>query len=350
MATTRDKFINVMRNGDVSEGIPVIEFGPIWDITYESWLKQGLPEGLQGESFDRYFGLDSRVGEWKSPISQKAKDAANLPSDWRLEQPIIHSEAEYDKILPFLFPAEISDESKIRMEQMAAKQSAGDAWIMLAFDGPFWFPRMLLGVEPHFYAFYDEPRFMKRMIDRLTEYNLLMLEKTCTFYTPDSIVFAEDMCYRSGSMISPELFEEYMALHYRTILPEIRKKNILSMVDSDGQLEPVLPWFIELGLDGMSPMERRAGADVNRIRRQYPEFVMSGGFDKTVMDKGEDALRTEFDRIKPAVLSGYYIPTEDHQVPPAVTLEDFTLYIKLLHEFSNEVARESSGHIEKPTS
>ncbi len=227
------------------------------------------------------------------------------------------------------------------MEQMAVKQSAGDAWIMPAFDAPFWFPRMLHGVEPHFYAFYDEARFMKRMIERLTEYNLLMLEKTRAFYIPDAVVFAEDMCYRNGSMISPELFEEYMASRYRTILPKIRKKNILSMVDSDGQLEPVIPWFIALGLDGMSPMERRAGVDVNRIRRQYPEFVMSGGFDKTVIDKGENALRAEFDRIKPAVLSGYYIPTEDHQVPPSITLEDFALYIKLLHEFSDGVAGEA---------
>lgn len=348
MATARDKFSRVMRRGDVTEGIPVMEFGPIWDITYESWIQQGLPEGLSGEAFDAYFGLDSRVGEWKSPITQKAKDAANIPADWRVEQPIIGSEREYDRILPHLYPVNISDESLRRADRMAARQSAGEVWIMHAFDGPFWYPRMLLGVEPHFYAFYDQPRFMKRMIESLTEYNLLMLDKICSLYTPDVVVFAEDMCYRSGSMISSDLFEEFMAAHYRALLPEISKRNILSMVDSDGQLEEVIPWFVELGLDGMSPMERRAGVDVNRIRKQYPDFIMSGGFDKTVMHLGEAALRSEFERLKPAVLSGRYVPTEDHQVPPSVSLDDFKLYIRLLQEFSLEVAREARAiaHLE----
>lgn len=340
MATTREKFTRVMRHGDVSEGFPVIEFGPYWDVTYKNWLAQGLAEELKGQGINEFFGLESRGGFWKTPITAKAREEAHLPSDWRWEQPIINSEADYDRILPYLYP-EISDAEKKQLEQTAARQAAGDIWIMGALDGPFWYPRMLLGVEPHLYAFFEQPQFMKRIIDDLTEYNLRMAREICEFFIPDVVCFPEDMSYRSGSMVGPAVFEEFIAPQYRALLPELKKRGILTMVDTDGQLEALIPWFVDLGLEGMSPLERQAGVDVNRIRKNYPTFAMSGGFDKMVMDKGEAALRAEFERIKPAVMAGYYIPTEDHQVPPAVTLKDYKMYCRMLREFSEEVARET---------
>ena len=55
----------------------------------------------------------------------------------------------------------------------------------------------------------------------------------------------------------------------------------------------------------------------------------------------EDAIRQEFPRIKPAVMGGYYITRCDHQTPPAVSIEDYRLYVRLLREFSDEVAAEA---------
>lgn len=340
MDTTREKFIRVMRHGDVSQGFPVVEAGGYWDLTHKNWLAQGLPKELAGNELFHYFGLEPRGGYWKPAITEKAREEARLPPDWRWEQPMIHCEADYDRIRPYLF-AGLSDAEKKHFEQLAMQQAAGSIWGGIALDGPFWHPRMLLGVEPHLLAFYEQPCFMKRMIDDLTEYNLRMVEDMCAIFSPDLFCFAEDMCYRGGSMISRDVFEEFMAPHYRAILPGLRKRDILVTVDTDGQLEPIIPWFIEVGLQGMSPMERRAGVDVNRIREMYPAFAMSGGYDKTVMDQGEARVREEFERIKPAVMGGYFIPTVDHQVPPNVSLEDYKMYCRLLREFSEEVARET---------
>ena len=80
-------------------------------------------------------------------------------------------------------------------------------------------------------------------------------------------------------------------------------------------------------------MERMAGVDVNRIRQQHPEWIMMGGFDKTVMHLGEEAIRQEFERILPAMKSGRYIPSCDHQTPPAVSMDDYRLYRRLLEEY-----------------
>ena len=54
------------------------------------------------------------------------------------------------------------------------------------------------------------------------------------------------------------------------------------VVDTDGNLEPMLPWLLESGIEGVLPLERQAGVDVNRIKKQYPQLFVLGGYDKTV--------------------------------------------------------------------
>ena len=63
------------------------------------------------------------------------------------------------------------------------------------------------------------------------------------------------------------------------------------------------------------------------------EIVERNGFDKTIMHKGEAALRAEFERLLPAIRSGGYIPAVDHQTPPDVSLENYHTYMRLFQEY-----------------
>ena len=49
-----------------------------------------------------------------------------------------------------------------------------------------------------------------------------------------------------------------------------------------------------------------------------------------VMKHGEEAMRAEFERILPAIKSGRYIPSVDHQTPPDVSVENYRVYVRLL--------------------
>ena len=76
---------------------------------------------------------------------------------------------------------------------------------------------------------------------------------------------------------------------------------------------------------------------VNRIRAQYPDFLMIGGFDKTVMHQGEAAMRAEFERLLPAIRSGGYLPSVDHQTPPDVDIPTYRVYMRLLNEYCRKI-------------
>jgi hypothetical protein len=58
-----------------------------------------------------------------------------------------------------------------------------------------------------------------------------------------------------------------------------------------------------------------------------------------VMNKGEAAMRKEFERLVPAAAKGGFLISCDHQTPPGVSYEDYKLYIRLFREYADEAGR-----------
>ncbi|MBR2950764.1 MAG: hypothetical protein IKC46_13050, partial [Lachnospiraceae bacterium] len=139
-------------------------------------------------------------------------------------------------------------------------------------------------------------------------------------------------------MLSKACFDEFIAPYYRQLVPELKKHGIRVFVDTDGDVEPMIPWFMECGIQGVLPLERQSKVDVERIRENYPEWLMIGGYDKTIMHLGEEAMRREFERLLPTMKKGRYIPSVDHQTPPDVSMENYRIYLKLLEEYTRRAA------------
>jgi len=168
----------------------------------------------------------------------------------------------------------------------------------------------------------------------LTEYHLHCLEKLLPVMRPEFMTFAEDMSYNHGPMISRELFDEFMKPYYKKLIPVLKDAGVHVLIDTDGNVEPLIPWFQEVGIEGVLPLERQAGVDVNRIRARYPEWIMIGGYDKTIMHLGEERMEQEFERLLPAMKSGRYLPSVDHQTPPDVSAEQYRSYVRLLKKYA----------------
>ena len=48
-------------------------------------------------------------------------------------------------------------------------------------------------------------------------------------------------------------------------------------------MEDLLPLYAESGITGWYPMERGAGNDLLKIRKEFPKMQLLGGFDKKVL-------------------------------------------------------------------
>jgi len=153
------------------------------------------------------------------------------------------------------------------------------------------------------------------------------------------MTFAEDMSYNHGPMLSKTHFDEFMAPYYRQITPVLAEYGIHRFVDTDGDVTLAASWFWDVGMEGLLPLERMAGVDVAALRAQNPRLKMIGAFDKTVMHRGEERMRQEFERLLGVARQGGFIPSVDHQTPPEVSIEDYRLYLRLLREYCEKAAR-----------
>lgn len=314
--------------------LAMIEWAMWWDETVKVWETQGLPAGMDKIQLYDYFGLDRNYQFWLQHTTRE------LPAPAYHGAPRLSTQAEYDDYRKrgILLP-DCIEPIKARLEEAAKLQEEGQiTWF--TFDGFFWYPRILLGIEPHLYSFYDEPEFYHHMCDDLAEWQLRMLEKLTAIIKPDFMTFAEDMSYNNGPMLSKDCFDEFLKPSYQKVIPAIKKNGIKVIIDSDGDISTMVPWLIEAGIEGILPLERQAGVDIVELSKKYPDFYWIGGFDKMTMFKGEEAMRAEFERLLPALKTGHYIASVDHQTPPGVTLSDYKKYIELFREYSTRAVTE----------
>ena len=54
----------------------------------------------------------------------------------------------------------------------------------------------------------------------------------------------------------------------------------------------------------------------------------------TICSISEDAMRAEFERLLPAMRSGGFIPSVDHQTPPGVSMTRYKQYLQLLRTYT----------------
>jgi uroporphyrinogen-III decarboxylase len=223
---------------------------------------------------------------------------------------------------------------KKALDKLIEEQNKGEIVFWFTLEGFFWFPRILLGIEKHLYAFYDQPALIHRINQDLTEWMQATIEKLLSFCTPDYMTFAEDMSYNHGTMLSKELFDEFMLPYYLKVIPLLKKAGVIVFVDSDGDITIPAHWFEQAGAEGMLPLERQSGVDITKLRKEHPAMKFIGHFDKTQMNKGEAAMRKEFERLLPTAAKGGFLISCDHQTPPDVSLQDYLLYLSLFKEYA----------------
>lgn len=330
--TDKERVIKTL-NGEKADRLPVFEWATWWDKTLNVWKgeESTLPYGQQ-ELF-RYFGLDSLYQYW---VPMQDGQVPVFGADDMSEEE--YTEAFRTKVYPHLFPEQALVNLRNQLLDIKALHDEGKITVWFTLEGFFWFPRTLFGIENHLYAFYDHPELMHEINQKLVKRQLEILDVIYDVLTPEFMTFAEDMSYNHGPMIGKGLFDEFMSPYYKMVVPEIKKHGTRVLIDTDGAVEPLIPWFEEVGIEGVLPLERQAGVDVNRIRKNHPKWIMIGGYDKTIMHKGEAVMRAEFERILPAIKSGRYIPSVDHQTPPDVSIENYRIYVRLLKEYSRKIS------------
>jgi uroporphyrinogen-III decarboxylase len=328
-AMTVSERFHAVCDGQPVDRLPMVEWASWWDQTMQRWQGEGLAESGRDE-ITRHFGLDlwhqtwTCAAHWDCPYKAPHHGAG-----------LLGVAPSYDAVEPFVgrWPVD-----RPGLEHAFAMQQAGEAAVWVTLPGFFWGARDILGIERHLMSFHDEPDLLHRINGRLADWMLGYLDEVDALGRIDFVTFAEDLSYNHGPMLSQKSFDAFLTPYYQRVVPALRRRGIRVVVDSDGDVTRCAPWFAAAGVEGMLPLERQAGVDIDVLQRNHPDMLFVGHFDKMSMQKGEDAMRAEFERLLPAMRRGRFIPSVDHQTPPGVSLAQYHIYLHLLGEYARRAA------------
>ena len=348
--------------------------------TPEEWIKQGAPEEIRRlDAYNRYFKFECInalreivCGLTRADLMELEEGMSFIPTPpivpvfekkiiekderHRIETTYGGVKIEISKEFPWRMPKYLDHpvkdwttwkEYKKRLDPytperwpkdwnaFVKKTNSEDAPTLLLMSGFFGVLREWMGLEKLLYTFYDDPKLVEDMMDQVLYLVMGVAYRVVKNIRVDFVRFWEDMAFKSGPLISPDMFKKFMIPRYKQIIDFLRSNNIdIIQVDSDGNINELLPTWLEVGLNFFWPLEAAAGMDAVALRKKYgKEIILVGNIDKRVFARGKEAIREEvMSKVPFLVETGGYFPSFDHLVPPDVSLENFRYFQNLLRE------------------
>jgi hypothetical protein len=361
--TPRQKFRNTVLRSH-SSSLPHFEAMGFWDETIERWHKEGLPSETNPWDF---FQIDRFMDNAPEAIAYHTDHVTSAPYWPPFERSIVEQNDDYlivqqeDGIvtkqlknrtsIPQFIRFPVQEERdweavKKRLDpctpqryqglREVAEQVKGRSTILrFGMCGAYGHLRNLCGMENLSYYLYDSPDLIHRILKHWVAFNTVLADTMCPMIDFDYVFLWEDMAYKTGPLVSPNHFREFILPYYKELIGYIRQKHGLDifMVDSDGNNWELFPLFLEGGINVFTPLEIAAGMEPLEIHEKYPQLALLGGIDKRALLHGKSRIEDEIERKVCKLLEkGGYFPCLDHHVPADISFESFCLYLEILRQ------------------
>ncbi len=364
----RERF-NATMHYQPHDRCPISDFG-FWEETILAWHEQGLPKTIHFSYDDsnhvEYFGMDFGIDALSRStgikvgllpefdevvledrddheIIQQADGVRVLRRKFMGSIPqhqghlltdraswLKHYAPRLDPNHPGRFPVDWS--KRVQAWQAAEREQI----VVLPGGSLYGWLRNWMGLEAISCALYDEPVWIEEMVTTAADCILGTLKRAFASGVKfDACGMWEDMAFRTGPLISPRHFKQFLVPHYRRITDLLHSHGVdVIWLDCDGKIDALLPLWLDAGINCMFPLEVGTwGADPIQYRQQYGKnLLMMGGFDKHILQRSKPEIEAEVRRLAPLVEEGGFIGFCDHRVPPDVPLENYRFFLDKVRE------------------
>ncbi len=330
-----------------ADRIPIID-GP-WGSTIEHWQQQGMPVDVD---FVDYFDIDktAMIGIDISPqypvkVIEDTEQYTIVTSAYGVTMRNWKHAGSVPEFLDFTIVDPASwQEAKVRMtpdearipwdylKQNFSKWRDEGRWI----SGNLWFGfdithSWTVGTERVLEALIDDPDWLEDMFDHFLAVNLKLMDRVWEEgYHFDEVFWCDDMGYKGHTFFSPAMYRRLLKPYHKKAVDWAHDHGIVARLHSCGDVRTLIPDLIEIGMDGLNPIEVKAGMDPVLIKQQYGDVLtLHGGLNAAIWGD-RDRFEAEMKKVLPVVKqNGGYICSSDHSVPDSVTLEDFRAFVEL---------------------
>ncbi len=206
---------------------------------------------------------------------------------------------------------------------------------MVASHGPFQTACDFRSTENFMLDLSLNPGFAEALLDKITaalEGLIDLMMRTAGSYFDMIELPGDDYAGNNNLLISPRMFRRFISPCIRRLVSAAKAHNpqIKVMLHSDGAITPLIPEFIELGIDVLHPLEPLPATDLRLVKQKYgDQITFLGGIDISHAMPGSLAQVEQEVKTRIAELGhggGYILAPSNHlqaDIPPQNVLKLF---------------------------
>lgn len=261
------------------------------------------------------------------------------------EAPLAQSDLTAQDIANYAWPTYGDPERLEGLRPLAERyRAAGHAVVLKdAFAGIFEFAQRIVGMENLLMMMATDEATACSLFDKLLElklgyWNAALLELGDLV---DVVTYADDYGTQISQIISPEMFRNLLKPRVREIFRMMAKlaPHAKRFFHSDGNIRPLIPDFIEIGVEILNPVHIRAtGMEPKALKRDFGGELSfwGGGVDtQGVLPHGtpqevKDDVRRNLDALAPG---GGYVFNTIHNIQADVPADNIVAMWDALQEY-----------------
>jgi len=185
------------------------------------------------------------------------------------------------------------------------------------------------GIDKLIFDVYRQPDFARKLIEKVFRLQIGTVKRFIECGV-DVVTEGDDLADSKGPMLSPKIFREFFFPYIRKFIEECDSHNVPVMKHSDGKLYPILDELIDLGIDGLHPIEPSV-MDLGDVKRRYGDRIfLRGNVDCVhILPYGsEEDVRRDVRRcIDAAAKDGGFILSDSNSLHNNVKTENIEIMV-----------------------
>jgi uroporphyrinogen decarboxylase len=188
-----------------------------------------------------------------------------------------------------------------------------------------------------------DPRLAGKMMDTILGIWLVETEATLRAVgdCADVVVYSDDIAFQDRPMFSPRIYRRLIKPRQKRVFDLLKGSGLKVHYHSCGNVSPLLPDLVELGVDILNPVQVSAEGmgDTARLKTEWgQELVFWGGIDtQAVLPYGspQEVRREVQRRLDDLAPGGGYVLAAVHDVQPEVPPANLCAMFEAADEWGN---------------
>lgn len=197
------------------------------------------------------------------------------------------------------------------------------------------------GIENAMKDLVRAPDKVRGFVERMVDFAIENVREQIRLANVPVVYVWGDLGYKTGLLFSPRIWEDIFVPPLRRLIAAIHEANSKVIYHGCGHLpNSTIESLIEAGIDGLNPLEVKAGMSALEIKRKFGDHLtIIGGIDNANVLGTEagnfDYIRREVLTVFDAARGGGMILQADQAIPGSVPPENYDYFQQLRWNYGN---------------